>query len=217
MTSNFGSPALRGPRLRGGVVLGVMVLLLLLPAATTGPGAGGTANNPMATSRTHGSSVGCSEGPEVKLNVSPGFANVSPLEAQVFTATALDACGSPLGGLATYEWWLSTPALGLLNASGGSSVAYTACLAPMDGVLRVRATVGETTAFANATIAVTLQNPGWEVSPSNPSAGGSSNAASGGSPGVRVAWGVGVAVLATIGLVFFAYARRRRSKERHDR
>ena len=59
----------------------------------------------------------------------------------------------------SFSWSLSSLSLGTLNASGGQTIAYTACVAPMDGALHLEATSDGVTLYANASISVSDQVP----------------------------------------------------------
>jgi len=154
--------------------------------------------------------LNCSQPRIAYLVVAPLSANVSPLENQMFSASALDSCGGPMAEAVSFSWWLSSPSLGLLNSSEGPAVAYSACLAPMSGILHVEASSGGITVFANSTIAVTLQNPGWQ----DPSQGSTSGTAGGGelsglSEGQRYALGVAIPLLAATAAAVVLYGRRK--------
>ncbi len=139
---------------------------------------------------------------------SPPSANVSPLEDQEFVVSALNGCGTPLTQPASFSWWLSSPSLGLLNSSDASTVAYTACLAPMSGVLHVAVTSGGITLYANSSIAVTLQNPGWESSGSGASSGDPGGAGSS-TAIVHETLELGVVLLAVGGVALLLHGRRK--------
>jgi len=132
----------------------------------------------------------------------------------MFTADAEGACGTPLTQGVSFSWWLSSPSLGLLNSSDGPLVAYSACLAPMGGVLHVEAKSGGISLFANSSITVTLQNPGWQDPSSNSSAGTLGGSGSSGPAGVREVVAVGVIVLLGGGAgAVVLYGRRRGGRE----
>ncbi len=96
----------------------------------------------------------CSASGLATLSVTPAKTSVLPLEVRTFTATPADSCGNPLSGNASFKWWLSNVELGTLGATSGATVSYSACVAPMSGILHVRATVGGVTRYANSSISV---------------------------------------------------------------
>jgi hypothetical protein len=195
----------------------VLVLILALGTLTLieGTSAGYGPGSSRATASGLASRLAvpltCSEARLSHLFTTPASANVSPLEDQKFTVTALNACGTPLAQMPAFSWWLSSPSLGLLNSSSGPDVAYTACLAPMDGILHVAATSGGLTFYANSSITVSLQNPGSESSGT-----GASNGSTGGSgaPGPaalpRDLLELGVVGLGIGGVVVLLYGSRKR-------
>jgi len=101
----------------------------------------------------------CSQSAFARLSVTPASVAALPLQNQIFAATAENACGDTLAQPVSFSWSLSSLSLGTLNASGGSTIAYTACVAPMNGVLHVEATSGGVTLYANASISVADHAP----------------------------------------------------------
>lgn len=104
------------------------------------------------------------------LKVNPAKVAATPLEVLLFNAATENGCGVPFTQGVTFSWWLSSVSLGALNSSTGSSVAYTACVAPMGGVLHVKAALGLTTLYANSTISVSAQASSGQSPP--PTSGG---------------------------------------------
>jgi len=145
-----------------------------------------------------------------RFTIDPAVVNISPLQGQRFTATAESTCGTPLTSKTTFSWWLSSPSLGLLNSSDGPAVAYTACLAPMGGLLHAEATSGGVTLYSNSTIAVTLQNPGWQDPSSNSSSGAlEGSGASGPAETQREAAALLVGLLVAGAVAVVLYGRRK--------
>ncbi len=174
------------------LVVGILVLVGALGSHADLPGRGLTTPH---LALHGGSPSDCSGGALAHLATYPAAVNISPLEDQMFTAAAESACGTPLTQGVSFSWWLSSPSLGLLNSSNGPLVAYTACLAPMGGILHVEAKSGGVTLQANSSITVTLQNPGWQDPSSNSSAGTLGGSGSFGAPPIREDTAVVVIVL----------------------
>ena len=127
----------------------------------------------------------CSTAALASFAVTPAVAYVPPLETQVFTATAMSACGTPLTQNTTFRWWLSSASLGSLSSGSGTSIVYDACVAPMDGVLHVRASSGAVTLFADSSISVSGQQTSGPSPGSSPSTGSSGTGAESNSAGIR--------------------------------
>ncbi|MGA8603881.1 MAG: hypothetical protein WB788_02285 [Thermoplasmata archaeon] len=194
------------------VVVGLIALLIVLaPFALPGLSrpAQGTSERPgaLATDRvaSHSTPQNCSETLLATLTATPAKVAATPLEVLMFSAVAKNACGAPLASGTNFSWWLSSVALGTLNSSAGSTVAYTACIAPMGGVLHVKASSGAVTLFANSSISVSAQASSGS-SPPSPSGGGASG-------GPTVSWvglGVMAALLGAAAAVLLAGRRKRR-------
>jgi hypothetical protein len=114
----------------------------------------------------------CSNSVLASVAVTPNKVTVLPLAVQSFSALAESACGSPLTQNTTFSWRLSSVELGALNATAGAIVAYSACVAPMDGVLHLEATAAGVTVYANSSIAVSAGTPPPPNTPSGPSGTG---------------------------------------------
>ena len=155
----------RGPRALLGVLALVVVGALLVgflssaggPSADVGsmqsrPWDGSAPTSLSGTSRP---SANCSDGGLASLSVTPRAIRLLPLDVQWFSAVAENSCSVSLTHNVTFSWWLSSVSLGTLNGTGGGAVAYTACVAPMSGVLHLKAVSNQVTLFANATISVT--------------------------------------------------------------
>jgi hypothetical protein len=207
----------RGPAARhaGACALLLAVGLLLLSVASgswtdfrgSGPNPGS-----ITSQETHPSD--CSGVALAHLATYPAAVNISPLQDQMFTADAESACGTPITQGVSFSWWLSSDSLGLLNSSNGPLVAYSACLAPMAGILHVEAKSSGISLFANSSITVTLQNPGWQDPSSNSSAGTLGGSGSTGAAGAREVAAVAVIVLLGGGAVAVVlYGRRRGGPE----
>lgn len=111
----------------------------------------------------------CSGTALAHLAITPVQVAATPLQVLMFSATSENVCGTPLTPPAGFSWWLSSVSLGTLNSSTGSIVAYTACIAPMGGVLHVKASSGAVTLYANSTITVSASSSsGPSPSPSTP-------------------------------------------------
>ncbi len=136
----------------------------------------------------------CSETVLADLSATPAKVAVTPLEVLMFAAAAENACGTPLTQNLSFSWWLSSVSLGTLNSSAGRTVAYTACVAPMGGVLHLKATAGAVTLYANSSISVSAQSSSGSSPPSSssgfPGGVGSSNAPT-------ISW-AGVGIMATL-------------------
>lgn len=195
----------------------LLVLALILGANLLGIPIGAAPGPPrssaMSLERIGGqpTSLNCSGSGLASLTVTPASVAVLPLQVQVFTATADDACGTPLGQNVTISWWLSSVSLGTLNSSAGVKVAYTACVAPMSGVLHARATAGAVTLWTNASISVSSHSSSGSGPP--PSSSNGSLSGDGPSPGQGVPWG-GIGIMAALllgaGVVLFIGRRKGR-------
>jgi len=127
----------------------------------------------------------CSATALASLSTSPAKFTASPLATRMVTAIAVSPCGGRLTVGVTYAWWLSSVSLGTLNNTNGASTVYTACIAPMDGTLHVKATNSGITLYANSSIAVSAQASAGSGAPSSPV---------GQSGGTTLPWaGIGVA------------------------
>lgn len=169
-----------GPR-RGGwsvtpLALGLLLIVGLVASSSTIPGG---SPRPTASAGLRGASLepsgNCSTNGLARLAIDPPTARVLPLANDVFWASATNACGSPVGPGVAYTWSLSSIELGALNTTTGPTVAYSACLAPMDGALHLRASDGPVTLFSNSTVSVTGQGSAG----SSPAPAGSSNSSGG--------------------------------------
>jgi hypothetical protein len=211
--------ARRSGRLRPfGMGLALLVLMALLicgslaPSSATGRARDSTPQNLYFSGgaiRELGSK--CSGSGLPVLAIHPGNVNVSPLQDQVFWATVSNGCGSSTGEATVFSWWLTPTYLGVLNSTAGAAVAYSACLAPMSGTLHVTATTGGQTLYANSSVAVTLQNPGWENTGADASNGSGSVAGNSRlTPVTQEAAVIGVSLLVLVGVVALIYARKGR-------
>ena len=144
----------------------------------------------------HSASAGnCSSSDLARITIDPANVHVLPLSVEVFSAEAVNACGAPVGPGAVYSWSLSSVELGSLNTTTGSTVAYTACLASMAGVLHLRTAMGPVTLFTNSSVSVAGQG----VAGSSPTSSGSSNPAGGsGDPSIHLSTTEGIVVVAGI-------------------
>jgi len=86
--------------------------------------------------------------------VSPRLASVSASGSQTFTANALSTCGTDITNLTHFWWRLSSTTVGSLGSDTGPTVVYTACVAPMDGVLHLVGILGNVNLSVNATIRI---------------------------------------------------------------
>jgi len=191
-------------RIDGVVALAGLVALGLVLGAFAPPGLVGPRSGPEQSSSSNLGSLGpqsipqnCSGTALADLSATPAKVAATPLEVLMFTAVAENACGAPLTQATSFSWWLSSVSLGTLNSSAGKIVAYTACIAPMGGVLHLKATSGAVTLYANSSISVSAQSSSGSGSPS--------------SPGVSWA-GVGImaALLVAAGVVLLAGRRKRK-------
>ena len=190
-----------------GLVLGTFGLTGL-----TGPGLGPERSNAPAFGSAGVNPIpqNCSQTVLAGLTATPAKVGATPLEVLLFTAVATNACGAPLAQDAVFAWWLSSVSLGTLNSSVGRTVAYTACLAPMGGILHLKATSGTVTLYSNSSISVSAQSSSGPDSPV-PLGGFPGEAGSASGPGVSWA-GVGImaALLVGAGLVLVAGRRNRK-------
>lgn len=124
----------------------------------------------MATARA-GPSVNCSDPVLTSFLVTPTAAEVMGLHTQDFAATAVGSCGVNLTQGTTVNWALSSGALGTLSSSTGASTTYTACLAPMSGLLRVTGSFQGVTLQVNVSIVVSYASAGGPNSPGGPNGG----------------------------------------------
>jgi len=197
-----GDRSARGQALRAARLLALVLIVGTLIAAGSGGAIHETLRAEKASSdltSALGSTQQCSSAQLVALVVTPPQADVLPLTGHEFNATAENGCGNPLTQNVSISWWLSSDALGSLNATSGPVIAYTACLAPMAGVLHVRATSGSVSLYNNSSIAVSS----WPSPVTN---------ASNAPPGVR--W-VGIEVIAgtiAIAAAILVVARRMRGQ-----
>ena len=99
-------------------------------------------------------SAPCSNTSLGSILVSPLVATVSASASQTFTARSLSTCGTDLTNLTNFSWRLSSASVGTLGSSSGPTVVYTACVAPMDGVLHVVGILGSAYRSVNATIRI---------------------------------------------------------------
>lgn len=97
---------------------------------------------------------GCSSLALTRVIIAPGNLSIKGESTQVFTATALDSCGASVTNNSNFSWSLDPSALGTLSPDGRDAVAYSACIAPMGGTLRVSATDGAVMVTTNASVAV---------------------------------------------------------------
>jgi len=149
----------------------------------------------------------CSNTVLANVTSSPAKVAVTPLEAQTFSATVDSACGTPLLGNVSITWWLSSASLGALSSSYGTTTAYTACLATMDGTLHVKAAWEGVTRYANSSISVAgYSSSGQSPPPSFSNGAGSS------SP-VAVPWGALVIMVALLGGATIVLVVGRRKRE----
>jgi hypothetical protein len=188
------------------LILVVIVLAVgAAPAQSFGPARSATLSRVLTAATEN-----CSSSMLALLTATPTKVAVAPLDVQVFAANAESACGTPLTDNVSITWWLSSVSLGTLSSTGGSTTTYTACIAPMDGVLHVKAVDGGLSLFANSTISVSLQS----TSGSNPAPGAPTGATGDGEPSssVPVPWGaVGImgALLGTAAVVLVLGRRKR--------
>jgi len=96
----------------------------------------------------------CSNGTLASVRVTPDVVSVGASSSQSFSASAWSACGTILTNLTDFTWKLSSTSVGSLAADQGTTVVYTACVAPMDGVLHLSASYNGTVRSANATIRI---------------------------------------------------------------
>ena len=142
----------------------VLVICLGMILSTSGAGPRGPVVTAAGSGRTSLISTGlrgveraagnCSTLSLSSVRVSPQSVSVSASATQTFTATALSACGTTLTNTTHFSWRLSSSSVGSLGSTVGASVVYTACLAPMDGVLHLVGTYNGTSLTANATIKI---------------------------------------------------------------
>jgi hypothetical protein len=199
------------------VTLVVMGAFVLTDGVGTAQGREGSGTTTLVQVVPSEAPANCSRTALASLTTAPASAAVLPLENQLFIATAESACGTPPAQATSFFWWLSSPSLGTLNASGGATIAYTACVAPMDGVLHVRATSGGITRYANSSISVS----GQSSSGTNPPPGAPSGSPSGGGLSIPrgnpwAGLGIMVAFVAMAGLVLY-FGHRKRTRGRHER
>jgi hypothetical protein len=133
----------------------------------------------------------CSAATLTNLSTTPARVQATPLAVEWFTATASNACGAPVTGNVTYSWWLSSVSLGTLSSSVGTTTAYTACVAPMDGTLHLKATSAGVTRYANASISVSTRSSGSNPPPSS---GGTLGAPPAPGGAAIPWWGIGATV-----------------------
>ena len=134
--------------------------------------------------------------------VSPANISVKGLGTQVFNATAVSSCGSPMTEGLVVSWALSASDLGTLNATTGTSVTYTACLAPMGGSLRVTGILAGVIVSSRAIINV------WHSPDSSTSSGSSPPGPAPDPPWVHVATLLVSPALAAAGVAVFLWGQR---------
>ena len=96
----------------------------------------------------------CSNGSLQSIVVTPQIVTVSASGSQTFSARGVSNCGTNVTGLMHFSWRLSSVTVGSLASSSGPTVVYTACVAPMDGILRLVGSLGSVNLTANATIRI---------------------------------------------------------------
>lgn len=147
-----------------------------------------------------------------RLAVTPMAVEVVGLHTQEFVATAVSSCGANLTPITTVSWALSSGALGTLSSNAGASTTYTACLAPMSGLLHVTGSFQGVTLRVNVSIAVSYASAGGSSSPGAPNA-------SPATPGVPLGgggwagWSV-AALLVALGTTLAVRTRRRQRASR---
>ncbi|TLZ41351.1 MAG: DUF1349 domain-containing protein, partial [Methanobacteriota archaeon] len=148
MTGWTGSVALTA-RLADGVTPGTGVLGTTSIAISTGGTATVTTETytKAETIRLHAASlpktglsgtVTVSPGPLTRISLSPDNVSLRPLDTQAFVANGFDAWNNSVGGL-TFSWSVAG-GVGVLNASSGSTVTFTA--QPPPGIGTIQATSG---------------------------------------------------------------------------
>jgi len=138
------------------------------------------------------------------VRVSPQTVSVGPSATQTFTGIALSTCGASLTNLTHFSWHLSSSSVGSLGSASGTSVVYTACIAPMEGVLHLVGTFNGTNLTANATIKIAGGSGGGAIGfPGQSSENGGSNSSSDRWMGYPV-----MVILITGAIVVFLWGRR---------
>jgi len=133
---------------------------LLVMSATSGlersgvVGDGTTPSGPAGLAPFDQAGGNCSVSSIGLVSVTPQSVSVGGSARETFTATALSNCGTVLTNSTQFSWRLSSSSVGSLGSDSGPSVVYTACLAPMDGVLHVEGAYNGTSRTANATIKI---------------------------------------------------------------
>ena len=204
-------PARRGPHTARRLALPILVTLLFGVSMAPGGDNGRSVTITFAPAFLPAGPQNCSDNVLENVTSSPAKVAVTPLEAQTFSAVADSACGTPLVGNVSIVWWLSSASLGTLSASHGTTTAYTACLAPMDGTLHVKATWGGLTRYANSSISVAGRSGSGPKPPPSSSDAGSGGA---GSPSpVGVPWGALAIMVALLGGAAIVLILGRRKQE----
>jgi hypothetical protein len=201
-----------GVAVLAGLVAFGLVLGAVGVSGLAGPRAGPTRLNASDLGSTGFQSTpqNCSGTGLADLTATPAKVAATPLEVLLFTAVAETACGASPTPATSFSWWLSSVSLGTLNSSAGRTVAYTACIAPMGGVLHLKATSGAVTLYANSSISVSAQSSSGSSPPSSPSGFPGGVGASNGSSISWVGVGIIAALLAAAGAVLFAGRRKRK-------
>jgi hypothetical protein len=194
----------------------VLVVCLLVGGATFIGARGGSGASGLPSVRASEIPGNCSDTELAHLALSPASVAVLPLKVEIFSVAAENGCGTPLAVATSFAWWLSSISVGALNATTGASVAYTACVAPMGGVLHVKAMSGEVTLFANASITVSGQgSSGGSPAPGAP--GGSLGSGGASSPALTRTEGIALISGCFLGAALILYlGRRNRPRGNHE-
>jgi hypothetical protein len=142
------------------VAVAAVALLIGVTALPTAHSEKGTlgvvATSPSAKTlgREVGSTSACSGDLLGSILVSPEVATVSGSASRTFSAEAISTCGFNITNITHFSWRLSSTSVGSLGSTTGSVVIYTACVAPMDGVLHLTGYRGNVTLNVSASIRI---------------------------------------------------------------
>ena len=194
----------------------VIAISALLVAGVPGPGhaassspagpsrgAAGLATSSVPRDHSSGGCLGIEIG---FLQISPADVTVVGLSSRTFTATAWSTCGSNLTASTQFTWRLSSVEVGSLASSAGPIVVYTACEAPMTGVLHLLGVYEGVNVSANATIHIAGGGGGGAFGIPASSAGNGTT----GNPLMRWVGAAVVGILFAGGVAVFLYGPRAR-------